>query len=994
MENDQDLRQVIAEKSGLLNKIVQQKFGSNPDAAATGGEENQTGGGSNMTMRVTRSAGSNAPGEVVDGKRVDLKALAASSARSDVPQTDLLALARANDPHNENAEIPTTIAGAVTAGDHGLPGQEFHEDHSMDGALGNPLTENKNQLHTKQHPAIEKAVDTKVETQVTDKDPYKSLHAGAEIDEIVARAKAVMTGADAIRSAATEVSSNPGKGKTEDGGQGKAGGDASKDPEASAKTLGNGGAQKGAGLSQGTSRKDVLAAIRSEVTTRQAKVEGALEDPAKGGAAQSPEEGAASMGNGGTEKGASARKPVVAEGKDRPLASMPENKRRYQADEDGRDDEAASYWAKNKKDEARFDKEPSADRPLTHETQEKLPKLSAMRQNLITRLAGLSTVLAAEDGEAARLHLKKRTYNKDKAQDMDYAGAAGRTKSEINKEHGQRSSDSGSLSPMMSRLWSAIGPVKIAAEGFKGEIAKPEGKAEMKKQVGEMQKALKGLKAEESGSESAMGAMNTKIEKMENDLAKASGVAIGISATAAIATAQDRLAVIARVLGDIGRLCKSSHMEVRFALEKPHGTGVSDETIELLEELGETVDDMEGVIDMALKDMGHPGLKDEDHWKNGGKPGEGAPGEGGPEGEMGGPEPKGPPDLGKGSEMPGGAGPAMMPEMGAGAKRPVKTAFEVEDEQVEKVAADTSLTPEAQKAKIVALRAASKWTAAFTKVSSKENPAKADMLSSYWEVLRDGAPVLKVSLNDAYPLKKEAEQAEAFAWFATKEYGMKLLASAKFEGLGKTAKLLGLSNVRTAAGAFDEYSTKRPASPAAALDGNKKQSESDFYAKAYGSPEFASELLKNHEKKAAVERAGLEAKIAALEAEKQAQSDRNDRLQSDMAMRSKAAKALGLAEQAMAKGMFGAEHKASFIDNLMKGDDNAFTVASSMVANFVVRVAAPSAEPKKEVTAAELLKLASRGPGLKQAIVSESAASVDLQGRLGSMWKTPPVVSQ
>lgn len=986
MNDDKDIRQVIAEKAGLLNGMIQKKFGSNPDAAATGGEENQTGGGSNMTMRVTRSAGSNAPGEVTDGKLVDLKALAASSARSDVPATDLMALARANDPHNENS-MPSTIASAVTAGADGLPGQSVEEDHSMDGALGNPIEEAKKQLHHKQHPAVEKAVDTNVESQVSDKDPYKTLHAGAEIDQIVARAKAVMVGADAIRAHAE--GKNPGVGKPEDGGQGKAGGDASKDPQASADTLGNGGSPKTAGLNSATSRKDVLAAINAE-RTRLAKVEGSLEEPAGGGAAQTPEEGAASMGNGGAEKGASvAKKPVVAESKDRPLASMPDHKKRYPADDDGRDEEAASYWAKNKSDEKRFDKEPSADRPLTHETQEKLPSLAAKRQDLITRLAGLSTVLAAEDGEAARLHLKKRTYQKDKPEDMDYAGAAGRTKSEINKEHGQRSSDSGSLSPMMSRLWSQIGPVRIAAEGFKGEIAKPEGKSEMKKQIGEMQKAMKGIKAEDAGAEASMGAMESKIEKMEGDLSKASGVGLGIKSISAIAKAQDRLAVIAAVLGDMGRLCKLSHMECRFALEKPMGSGASDETIKLLEELGETVDDMEGVIDLALKGMGHPGLKDNDAWKKG-KPGEdGKPGEepGAPEGL----EPKGP-EMG-GAELPGmGGGAPAMPDLGmgagAGTKGAVKTAFEVEDESVAKVAADASLTPEVKKAEIAKLRAGSKWTAAFNKVSSKENPANADLLSSYWEVLRDGAPVLKVSLNDAYPVKTASEQEEAFAWFATKDYGVKLLASAKFEGLGHTAKLLGLTNVRTAAGAFDEYSTKRPAAPAAALEGSKKPGEADYYAKAFGSSEFASELLKTHEKKAAQEKAGLQAKIAALEAEKLAQSERNDRLQADMAMRAKAAKALDLASKAVAKGVCSIEHKANFIDNLMQGDDNSFKLASSMVENFKVAVA--SAEPKKELTAQELLRIASRGPGLKTPIVSESAGSVDLQGQLGSMWKTPP----
>lgn len=959
--NDKDLRQVIAEKSGLLNGIVQRKFGSNPDAAATGGEENLTGGGSNMTMRVTRSAGSNAPGEVVDGKLVDLKAMAASATRNDVPQTDLLALARANDPHNDS-EMPVTLAGGVIASDKGLPGQSVAEDHSKD--LGNLDEERKKSLHQKQHGPIEKAVTTDVGSQLSDKDPYKTLHAGVEVDEIVARAKAVLSGADAIRAAASEVA-NPGAGKTEDGGQGKVEGDAGKNAVDSAKTLGDGGKPKAASLSNTTERKDVLAAIRAESAQRQAKVDGALIDPAKGAdAGKTPEESAKTMGDGGSEKSASTK---VAESKDRPLASMPEGKKRYPADDDNRDDEAKSYWKKNKADESRFDKEPAADRPITRETQDKMPKLSpqaAQRQNLLTRLAGLATVLAASEDEAARLHLKRRNYNKDEAQDMDFGGAAGRTKSEINKEHGQRSSESGSLSPMMSRLWSAYGPVKVAADesGYHGEIDKD---GDKKKQVAEMQKAVKGLKAEDKGADAAMSGMEKKIEAMECDMAKASGVGLGQKSISALATAQDRLAVIAAVLGDIGRLCKISHMEAKFALEKPHGTGVSNDMVSLLEDLGETVDDMEGVIDMALKDMGHPGLKDKDPWK-GGKPGDDGAS------PMG--EPKGQPAMEKKEELPpmGGA----MPELGAKTVAPVKTAFEIEDEQVEKVASDSGLSDEQRRTRITELRAGSTWTAVFSKVADKNDANKPDMSSSYWEVMRGAEPVLKVSVSDAYPVKTAAGQAEAFAWFATKDYGRKLLASAKFEGLGKTAKLLGLSQmVKSAAAALDK----------------KLESEKAYFSKAFGSSEYAAELLKDHEKKAAANEAGLKAKIAELESKAKTETDRNDRLQSDIAMRAKAAKALDLAQKAMAKGMVSIEHKAQFIDSLMLGDDQAFKITTSMVDNFKPVAAQPQAEEHRAViTVKDLLKVAAAGNGLKTPIVMEAAPVGGLTDQLGQMWRKPP----
>ena len=957
MANDQDLRSVIAEKSGLLNELVQRKFGSNPEATALSGQENKTGG--TDAMKVTRSDNSGAPGEVRDGKLVNVNELAASAARSDIPATDLLALARANDPYSED-NIPTTIASAVMAANKGLPGQEVVPAGSTE--LGDIDKEVNDSLHSKQHPAVEKAVDTKVESQVSDKDPYKTLHAASDIDAIVARARALVSGGEAIKALAGDK--NPGVGTPEDGGQGKAGGDASKDPAASAKTLGDGGKQ--ARLNNGTSRKDILAAIRAEITKRQAKVEGALEDPVSGGsdAAKTPEESARTMGDGGKR---------TAETKDRPLASMPDHKPRYTADEDNRDKEAKDYFTKNKADEARFDREPKTDRPITKELQEKLPALAMRRLNLITRLAGLATVLAAEDGEAARLHFKKQTYKKDTAEDMDFAGAAGRTKSEINQEHGKRSSDSGSLSPMMSRLWSAIGPVKTAAvEGFKGEIAKPEGKSEAKKQVAEMQKAMKGLKAEDSGSNSAMGAMETKVEKMECDLAKASGVALGQKSIVAIATAQNRLAVIAKVLGDVSRLCKISHMEVRFAMDKPHGTGVSDDSTKLLEELGETAMDMEDAIDSALKDMGHPGLKEKGPLDE--KPGDemGAP-EGGLDLELPpAPDKKGLPAAGEG-----------MPDLGAGSRGRVKTAFEIEDERVERVAANETLSKAERQSKINGLRAGAKWTAAFNKVASAADASKPDMVSSYWEVLRGSDVVLKVSAADAYPVKTASEQSEAFAWFATKDYGMKLLASAKFEGLGKTAKVLGLSNVRTAAGAFQEYSTKRPAAPKAGLEG-KPSSEKDYYSKEFGSSEFASELLKEHKKKADAEKADLLKKLAE-------QTNRNDRLQGDIAMRAKAARSLELAAKAMTKGMFGVEHKASFIDGLMLGDDNSFKLASTMVENFKPVVAA-KAEIKVEaaLTAKDLLRIASKAPGLKTAIITESASSFGLSEQLGSMWRTPP----
>jgi hypothetical protein len=981
---DKPLQQVIAEKSGLLNNIIQHKFGGNPDAAADSGQETQTGGGN--TMKVTRSQSSGAPGQVTDGKLVDVKNLAAAAARQDVPPTDLLALARANDPHNEDT-IPVTIAGAVTAGDKGLPGQSVSEDHSKD--MGNIDKEVKDSLHSKQHKPTMDAVNTDVESQLTDKDPYKSLHASQEIDDIVSRAAALLNGGDKLRAivaktAATEVKEHPGEGEVEDGGQGKAGADADKNAVDSAKTLGNGGG-KSASLGAGTKREDVLAAVKAEIERRRtAKVEGALEDPVSGGsdAAKSAEESAKTLGDGGSQKGASNAAPAkTAESKDRPLASMPEGKPRYQRDEDGRDDEAASYWKKNQADEKRFDKEPAEDRPITKELQEKMPKLSSAslkRLSLLTRVAGLKVILAESEDEAARLHLKRREYKKDTPKDMDYGGAAIRTESEISKEHRERASDKHTFSPNMSKLWSAYGPVKTAADtGYTGKLEKAETRAELNKQLEELRSALKGLKAEDSGADGQMSAMHSKIESLESELSKASGLHCGLKATAALASALDRLAVVAEALSDANRLCVASHVELRFSEEKPHGSGVSDSVMKLLEDLGETFEEMASTIGKSLKDMGHPGL----------------------------PEKKGPPSMKKEDELPpkpegdmgGDMGGGLPPglDMGAANSAPVKTAFETEDEQVEKVASDPKLSAEEKVAKVEELRKGSEWKAQLTKVPSKADASKADILASYWEVLRNGEAVLKVSLQDAYPVKTAADQEKAFAWFATKDYGRKLLASAKHEGLGKTAKLLGLTFTRKA-----EYSVKRPDAGPALDDGKGKKikDEKGYYAKAYGSPEFASELTKNYESKAAsasVEISGLKAKVATLEKEKQAEKERNDRLEKDITMRAKASRALALANVAISKGLLQEEKKAAFIDNLMVGDDKAFQATSRIIDDFTKSAAAAPVEEKKgTITAKELVRMASAGPGLKTAAVLPASNTANgfggLKEQLDGIWRKPP----
>jgi len=610
-----------------------------------------------------------------------------------------------------------------------------------------------------------------------------------------------------------------------------------------------------------------------------------------------------------------------------------------------------------------------------------LPKLALLRRELITRVAGLQDVLAASDDAAARLHLKRRHYNQDEAGDMDFAGAAGKTKGEISTEHAERANDTHPFSPMMSRLWAAYGPVKTAADtGYEGKLQKAEGRDELRNQVNEWKTALKGIQAEEKGSEDKLNNLHTQIEKGEKELAKASGVAIGLPFVQAMSNTLDRLAAIAEALGDIDDLAADSHKEMKSSKDKPHGTGTSDSTLTLLEDLGETVEDMEATINKLLKEMGHPGLAKKK--EKGEKAEEKA--EGG--------EHRGPPITELGEGLP------------AADKGPMD--FGAEDAAVEAIASDTRVDAVTKRAKIEGLRRGSEWKAVFCKVASKTDAAKADILASYWEVTRNDESLVKVSLADAYPVKTAEAQAKAFAWFATKDYGRKLLTSAKFEGLAKTAKLLGVNPmVKSAAGAFDEYSTKRPGAPERALEGDKGAAGLEgkdlaaYYTKAFGSAEFARELVKQHEQKQAMakELDGLKQKVAA-------QSQRNDALQKDMEMRAKATRALTLAEAAMAKGLLTEEKKASFIDKLMVGDDASFSATAEIVESMN-KMAAPKPEEKKEegedgkekkagkTTARDLIRMAAAGTGLKTATVlpASSTGAVGLEGQLGSMWRVPPV---
>ena len=116
-------------------------------------------------------------------------------------------------------------------------------------------------------------------------------------------------------------------------------------------------------------------------------------------------------------------------------------------------------------------------------------------------------------------------------------------------------------------------------------------------------------------------------------------------------------------------------------------------------------------------------------------------------------------------------------------------------------------------------------------------------------------------------------------------------------------------------------------------------------------------------------------------------------------MRAQASRALTLANKAISKGFLSKEKKAAFIDNLMSDKSGiAFEATRKIVDEFVVVASADDGKTDKtagKITARDLLKQASAGPGLKFPIQMQSSAAPgegSLKEQLESAWRKPPTL--
>ena len=906
--SEKTLEQEIKDKTALLSNLVSAKFGEGSSQdGATGNGVVDKGNKEAGHMRITRSSSSGAPGEVQDGKLVSPKDMISSSAAAgkDIPPTDLLALAKSLDPHNESQADPA-IPTRVAAGKNG------YGVDTPDNGLGNVQKEVEQSLHSKQHPAIEKAVTAPVEKSLSDKDPYKTLHAN-DIAATVERAKAILKGAADLKNMGLV-----GAGEVEPGEGVPANSDAAKNPIESAETL----ARSRGGIG------------------RRAEHEGHPVDPVGKGedAAKDPADKAKSWPTEKLPKHVLNAGRRLAESKDRPLASMPSGKQRYAPDADPRDDIADSYWSKAKKDEARFEKEWGEERPLTRDTASRLPKLSpqaAAKAAAITRLAGLEFVAEMSDDEASRLRAKSVRYDRDKEEDMDFPGAAKRTEGEISKENKSRENGSHVYSPMMSKLWSALGwskaagrePGKLPAPSETALQTAAERKARLKARIAELKKALKGL---EAGSSGQMSVIEDRIRGLEAEMGRSASINLGKTASDAVESASVSLSELGPVLTAASHVLAAHHAEIRFAADKPGAPG-ADKARKLLEDLGETLEEMGEEIEdfLGSKKKEKKPAKDEGPKKDEGKKDEDKPepkDEKGPKDDKGGMIK----EMPLGDDLPGPIEGEKMPPMPlAGVK------------------------------------------AVFSKVAAAGG--KVDIENSYWSVKagKDETVVLRASVKELYPVKEASEKKAAYDWCSSPDYGRKLLAAVKADGVEKTAQALGIVPM------------VRSAAPS-----GKKVDPSSYYKQVYPAS-YVSELLKDHEKKASEAVGLMERKATELAGENARLAAELKKRDEDIALHARAEKALAVVAAGVEKGIIAAAKRQDYLDNAMAMDDKGFEAFAKMVED----ASAPAAATAKVASAKELIRAASAAPGLKSAVVlKESPAPVasDMKSSLENIWKHPP----
>jgi hypothetical protein len=629
---------------------------------------------------------------------------------------------------------------------------------------------------------------------------------------------------------------------------------------------------------------------------------------------------------------------------------------------------AKSYWQKAKKDEARMKREWDTERPVTKEQSDKMPKSASVRQ------------AQGSEEEAARLRMKSVRYPRDTEKDTDYEGAAKRTESEISKEHKSRENDTHTFSPMMSRLWSALGWSKKAdLEPVPNAKSMPAGESptRIREQIEELRTALKGVKAEDQGADDQSAVIQSRIQSLESELGKSASAKTGRPQAEVISETASSLLDLAQILSVASQSLAKHHAELRFAKENPFADKGEDKGEDkkedkgedekeekpksdkpksedkpkdkskdkpepkkdkapaklktLVEDLGETMDDMAATIESLMKEVGLG--KGKQPKKDDALPPLGMKGPGGPGMEKEIPLPP----MG-GQEAPGPLEPMPMPPM------------EKEGPMVGPMAATKAV---------------------FTKLASKADKTKPDIEASYWTVYRGDEILVRASVKDLYPVKAEERQA-AFDWASSKEYGKKLLEAVRAEGVEKIAAQLGIV----------------PMVKSAAKEKGKVDMGA-YYRQIYPA-EYVSQLLKDHEKKASDEKAGLMKKAEDAEKRASAATAHAAKLEEEIRLHAKAEKALNVVGMAIDKGLVDASKRDEYVDRAMLMDDRGFEAFAQMVTDARILRKASKDEP---TPAKELIRQASSAPGLKSAIVmqSKSEPQNDLRSSLEALWKKPSV---
>ena len=767
---------------------------------------------------------------------------------------------------------------------------------------------------------------------------------------------------------------------------------------------------------QPISRAGILARIRERMRTRLGKVDGAIVDPVKGSedAGKTPEESVKSI------------KTTKAEAKDRPLSAVPEGKMRYSPDKGNavRDQEAKDALSQGKKDEGKYMKEPSKERPVTR------------KASLAAKLAALNVYAESDSTWRKENNFPmKQKYPIEKSPDMDFEGAASATEKVISKEHGERAKEKGDITPMKTTLWSDQSRKKVGGVD----------KATIKKQIEAYTSELKSIKGEDAQDLRKLEVLENSIATLEDQMQKLSYVPMVERApkdmsweeiikqgNAIYADIQRILSevdgTVSPFLSEVGEKVAAMKAQIKTAKEdgdeepeskdkdedkgedkdekgekepkeKSKGKGkkdktedVAEETIDLLKDIRDTAKEMSEDVDehleMVEKETGIPVPA----------AGEGLPGLPGEEGLPGGME--GLPPMGPegGEGLPPMGEPGMEKMMSWIGKMP-KTAVE-EEEIVRAIVRDPNLTPDDAHAEIKKLRKLQNWKAVFTKIAaesacpaaikkpadkkleeeikkdtSKAKTAEVDRKNSFWSVYRGDELVLRASVEDLY--KEKAE--EAFDWASSREYGEKLLASVLYDGLHVTGSRLGIESM---------------VKVGKEKGGLEKLDPKAYYKKVYPAS-YVTELFKEHKKKADLQMKGLQDKVGQLEEENTALKQTCASLEENQVLHAKAEKAISLVKMAVEKGLVDNKEFDNVVDGLMLSNDEGFDTFSSMVAK------APTAVKKASID--EKIDMVRTASEKKQTVALDKAIVIQNQGgggmetmatELGKLWKTPPTQPQ